>query len=285
MRNPIVLTACGFVDETGYGGSRSATLWERPPERLRWRLFSRTPFEWFGRMDALSKQAAVAVELLGLPFLDQGKRRPEMAISLGTEHGSLGVDLEFLQTIGQPGGASPLLFSYTLPSIAIGEIAIRHRILGPNVCFMSGPDSGLLAVWEGVRLVEDGEAMSCVCIGSDAFGSGSQLPPGAYAYAFLVEQEAEAERHRRTALANIRIGPTAPERRGEPQTGPFSRTALRHLYQFATAGDAEGEDTLSLPAPAALRVSQVLTVLRRRGTPPNRRLPCKSSRRSHGRTG
>ena len=59
------------------------------------------------------------------------------------------------------GGPSPTLFAYTLPSAAIGEIAIRHRLTGPNLCFVG--DSGDVLP-EAVDLLRRGEADACVCL-------------------------------------------------------------------------------------------------------------------------
>jgi len=59
------------------------------------------------------------------------------------------------------GGPSPTLFAYTLPSAAVGEIAIRHKLTGPNLCFVGG-DAELLA--EARDLICRGEAEACVCV-------------------------------------------------------------------------------------------------------------------------
>ena len=196
-------------------------------------------------MDALSKYAAIAVELLGLPPAESA--REDMAILLGSEHGSRAADVDFFRTVPATGhcrDASPLLFTYTLPSIAIGEIAIRHRIMGPNACLMAGDESGLLALWEGARLVESGEAASCVCVGCDA------IKP--HAYAFLIERNATR------ALCDV-------ERADSGAADVEGRDAPARLCGFLVEGR---EDMLCLPAPTSLGIRQVLNV-----------------RRSHGRAG
>jgi hypothetical protein len=79
--------------------------------------------------------------------------------------GSLATDIGYWKGRNDVGGPSPTLFAYTLPSSAIGEIAIRYRLTGPNLCFV-GMDAMLLA--EARDLIERNEADGCVCVACDA---------------------------------------------------------------------------------------------------------------------
>src|SRR5207244_12229167 len=88
----------------------------------------------FGRLDLLSQLALLAVEPLA-HFFDAMKRE-HIAICLSAQVGSLSTDVEYWRGREGDGGPSPTLFAYTLPSAAIGEIAIRHRLTGPNLCFV-----------------------------------------------------------------------------------------------------------------------------------------------------
>jgi len=274
MSRELVLTAAGFASPTGFGGSQ--TGWTAKPVpaggpgALRWSAASDAPFDRFGRLDALSKCVLVAAEMCGLPPVAEGLGRPDMAVVLGTRWGSLAVDLEFLRSIGAPGGASPALFSYTLPSTAIAEAAIRYRLAGPNLCLLAGAESGLLALWEGLELVAGGEADGCLCLAGDALGEGekgsgvfcrngpsgccAQKTPDPFsleavetargcAYAFVVEERSAALRRSRPALAEARIRREAPP----PPDGPAA--GLGELYQFLAEGRA-GALCLAAPAPA-----------------------------------
>src|ERR1035438_8185933 len=80
----------------------------------------------FGRLDLASQLALLAVEKLGVNF--EPLRRERIAICLAARAGSLSTDVEFWKGRDALGGPSPTLFAYTLPSAAIGEIAIRHRL-------------------------------------------------------------------------------------------------------------------------------------------------------------
>ena len=72
---------------------------------------------------------------------------------------------------------------------AIGEIAIRHRLTGPNLCLV-GVNTGLLA--EAVQLIRGGEAESCLCVSCDvispALAQLTHLPATARACALFLQR-------------------------------------------------------------------------------------------------
>jgi 3-oxoacyl-(acyl-carrier-protein) synthase len=113
----------------------------------------------FGRLDLASQLALLAVEKLGINFDPLPRER--IAICLVAKAGSLSTDVEFWKGRDALGGPSPTLFAYTLPSAAIGEIAIRHRLMGPNLCFV-GDSRDLLP--EASGLIRRGVADACVCL-------------------------------------------------------------------------------------------------------------------------
>jgi 3-oxoacyl-(acyl-carrier-protein) synthase len=116
----------------------------------------------FGRMDLTSQLALLAVEPLAAHF--DAVPRDRIAIGLAASAGSLATDIEYWDGRKIAGGLSPTIFTYTLPSAAIGEIAIRHRLTGPNLCFVGG-DAALPV--EAGELVRRGEADLCVCVFCD----------------------------------------------------------------------------------------------------------------------
>lgn len=113
----------------------------------------------FGRLDLCSQLAVLAVEKLGINL--DSFPRDRIAICLAAEPGSLATDFDYWKGRDSVGGPSPTLFAYTLPSSALGEIAIRHRITGPNLCFFGGED---LVAAEAKNLLERGEADACLCV-------------------------------------------------------------------------------------------------------------------------
>jgi len=113
----------------------------------------------FGRLDLSSQLALLAVEWLGVDF--ETYPRDRIAICLAARAGSLSTDIDFWQGRSAVGGPSPTLFAYTLPSAALGEIAIRHRLTGPGLCLVGGSENVLP---EAEALLRRGEADACVCV-------------------------------------------------------------------------------------------------------------------------
>ncbi|HWN97564.1 MAG TPA: beta-ketoacyl synthase N-terminal-like domain-containing protein, partial [Methylomirabilota bacterium] len=123
----------------------------------------------FGRLDLLSQLAVLAVESLGIDFSAMPPER--IGICLAVRAGSLSTDVEYWKGRDAAGGPSPMLFTYTLPSSAIGEIAIRYRLTGPNLCFI-GDEA--LALAEARALIRSREVDACLCLFCEAL-----TPPAA----------------------------------------------------------------------------------------------------------
>lgn len=113
----------------------------------------------FGRMDLMAQLALLAVESLGINF--ETSQRDRIAICLAAEAGSLSTDIEYWNGRDAVGGPSPTLFAYTLASAAIGEMAIRHRLTGPNLCFIGSSKD---VVPEAADLIYRGDADGCICV-------------------------------------------------------------------------------------------------------------------------
>jgi 3-oxoacyl-(acyl-carrier-protein) synthase len=122
----------------------------------------------FGRLDLLSQLALLAVESLSVHF--ESMPRDRIGICLAAPSGSLSTDFEYWKGRDSVGGPSPTLFAYTLPSAAIGEIAIRHRITGPNLCFVGGAE---LALAEATDLVRRSEVEGCLCVTCNSLSEGA----------------------------------------------------------------------------------------------------------------
>ena len=92
----------------------------------------------FYKMDKLSKTLFLASEALlkdsGLPSVKDNWR---VAMILQNSHSSIDTDKLFQATIHSDSFfPSPSLFIYTLPNIALGEVAIRNRFMGENCTFV-----------------------------------------------------------------------------------------------------------------------------------------------------
>lgn len=136
----------------------------------------------FGRMDLLSQLALLSVESLGIEFESMDCSRIGVCMSVCA--GSLATDIEYWKGRKQVGGPSPTLFAYTLPSSAIGEIAIRYRLTGPNLCFVG---SDLMLIPEARHLIEGNEADGCICVACNVVSAAAseliRQPPRAQARA------------------------------------------------------------------------------------------------------
>ena len=174
MTYDVGIRGFGYFDGSGFGGSgREAVRKVLALDAMNWEDVSEEPFSRFRQLDAMSKCAMVAVEMIGMNACLDARVRDGMAISMGTQEGSLGTDIDLARGMVSEEGTSPRLFVYTLPSTVCGDIAIRHGLHGQNACFQAGKNSGLVALREGFHLVRSGEAEACVCVGSDGLFSSS----------------------------------------------------------------------------------------------------------------
>ena len=164
----------------------------------------------FGRMDLASQLSLLAVESFA-PHFD-AFARDRIAIVLAAQTGSLPTDVAYWNARNEPGGLSPTLFTYTLPSAAIGEIAIRHRLTGPNLCFVGSSEPVLT---EAAEMLRTGATDACVAVFthvvSPVLTEKISLPEAARACAVFIGRNGPGlgflgENHRdmETCCANLR---------------------------------------------------------------------------------
>ena len=169
-----------YIGPEGFGNSRTglqpwpaglAEVFQRGevPDAAWAALFSAS-CPRFGRMDALSRLGLMAVELLGVEFAD----KDNVGVVLETRCGSLLADRQFLRML------SPSVFTYTLPSTAIGEICIRHKLRGPVLCLMGMNSDGRQALEQAQAWLQTGETKSCICLYADAPGDAPAMAGALY---------------------------------------------------------------------------------------------------------
>ena len=165
----IGIAGFGYYDSTGIGGSGGVNRRDVPSiDDVKWRDVSESTFKRFGQLDALSKAAMIATEMIGADRFSSIGKEDIVGVSMGTREGCLGTDIDFRESTRERAIANPRLFAYTLPSTVCGDLAIRYGLLGPNACFQGGSRSGWLAIHEGYHLIKDGEADACLCLSVDA---------------------------------------------------------------------------------------------------------------------
>jgi 3-oxoacyl-(acyl-carrier-protein) synthase len=161
------LLGFGRVSAAGLQCGKRLEPWASGPLALKAGMFSDTPFPRFGRMDPLCK---VAVAAASLALRDAGARVPdgaEIAQAGGTGHGCVLVDGTYEDSRAK-GAASPASFVYTLPSMYLGEIAIRFGLRGRCALLTGGPLAGLSALVTGVRWLEQGRASAVLVTAAEA---------------------------------------------------------------------------------------------------------------------
>ncbi len=85
----------------------------------------------FFKMDGLCKIGILASELLFTDAVKEKYGDDEIALILSNSQSSLQSDADHVKQYAE-GTASPAVFVYTLPNITIGEISIRHKLLGES---------------------------------------------------------------------------------------------------------------------------------------------------------
>jgi len=125
----------------------------------------------FGRLDRLTQIALVAAHhaVAGDALPSDGQRA---GIVFGTALGSHLTNETFLRQMEQLGPAevSPALFTYTLPSAAVGEISIHFGLQGPTVTLAQGVGAGIAALDLAATLVRRGEASWMLAGAADVLG-------------------------------------------------------------------------------------------------------------------
>lgn len=94
----------------------------------------------FFKMDGLSKLAHLSTDLLLLESdFSTIYEAERIAVVLGNTSATLSTDVEYFNTVKDPDNyfPSPGHFVYTLPNIMIGEICIKHKIKGENLCLIT----------------------------------------------------------------------------------------------------------------------------------------------------
>ncbi len=122
-------------------------------ESLSSKLLPLKPKRW-GRMDILSKFIILGCAQTLNEAKDELK--PETGLLLATKYGSLDTDIKYAQTISTSiNEASPILFGYTLPNIAISEAASLFNLRGSVYATYSNESSKedmLISIIEKARL-------------------------------------------------------------------------------------------------------------------------------------
>lgn len=186
----VQITGIGWVTANGMGCAKEhdnfAMQNGKLPEIRPESVFS-MPYPYFRRMDAYSKLGLVAIALaLKDANLDGWTEKRDIGIIVSTEYGCLHTDVDYFETVMAHNGigASPALFSYTLPSTFLGEAAIRFGLTGATFSINAPGPLGRACLELALESIAAGEADKMLCGVCDLntpplLGLNSNLSPGA----------------------------------------------------------------------------------------------------------
>lgn len=186
----IEITGIGWVTAAGKGRGNDYISFSMPHAPLN--KISSTPafdepYPQFRRMDQYSRLGLTAIALaLKDAALAEWTQKRSIGIIASTVYGCLATDIDYYDTVmSEKGiGASPALFSYTLPNSFLGEAAIRFGLTGASFVINEQNALGLDSLQMAVDHIAWGEIEKMLCGVCDLgcppnFSGPNQFPPGA----------------------------------------------------------------------------------------------------------
>ena len=163
----LYMLGSGWLSSLGYGRSDSIPRFTRDDADLQYpdmlEYIPELPPR-HGRFDTYTNACfSAAVLALYDANLLRGDGRRNIGIVVGSSFGVHDNDLIYYESTQAADGAftSPNLFSYTLPNVALGEIAVYARFIGPSFCVGNDPaHPGLEAVGAARTLLASGQCES-----------------------------------------------------------------------------------------------------------------------------
>ncbi len=145
----------------------------------------------FGKLNAPDKLAFSAVALLLADFNEYNGEKT--GICLGNAFGSFSTDRRYAESV-TAGFPSPALFSATLPSSPVSEVAIMFKLKGPNRVIVGSSTPGLSAMSNAMNILSAKKAAAMLVIlvqGLDpeeenSFVINTDITNGNYSYAFML---------------------------------------------------------------------------------------------------
>ncbi|MBN1757807.1 MAG: hypothetical protein JW863_05790 [Chitinispirillaceae bacterium] len=160
----IYCSGCSVIDDSGIRTIGTSRAWEDDqdgPAAIKRAQVLGQPYMAFGKLNLPDKLAFSAASLV---LNECSVRDPEnTGIFLGIPFGSCSTDLLYRQSVEQ-GSPSPALFSATLPSSPIADIAIYYKFKGPDAVFPGGDSPLLSAIERAQHLLQRGKLTGALVI-------------------------------------------------------------------------------------------------------------------------
>lgn len=220
--------------------ARDARFWSVPEERLP--AAGSLPAELIREKDAWMAGTALDLAAREAKVTRDAHSRERVGLALGCAlAGQLGM-IEFANEVREqsPRFVSPIHFPQTVGNYVAGALARAFDIKGPNVTLSTGVASGLDAIIEAARLVQNGDADLVYAGGieklSDKLVTG--LPPSNVPYSegaclFVVERKEKADSRGVPALAEVITW------RNQPASMPIPDAACDRIVSVATGHHEE----------------------------------------------
>jgi 3-oxoacyl-(acyl-carrier-protein) synthase len=157
----------GWISALGYGSFDSRPQFSNQDVNFRYPELQEYIHELpsrFGRFDVYTKVCfSAAVLALKDADLLQREGKKNIGVIVGSSSGVYDNDLAYFESTREAKGefTSPNLFSYTLPNVALGEIAVFFKFIGPTFCVGNDPVSpGLDVIPVALSLLESKQCTS-----------------------------------------------------------------------------------------------------------------------------
>ncbi len=177
IRN-LAITGFGLLDGSGYHSLKGSFQWESdqngPGDIKRSQVLSKM-YLGFGKLN-LPDRLAFAAAALALPAQFDGLAT---GITIGIPYGSLSTDLAYMDSV-RSGTPSPALFSATLPSSSITDIAIYFGIKGPDRVFTGVTTPALYALESAGMMIQNRKCNNALVIGVWETDNVSQCSAAAF---------------------------------------------------------------------------------------------------------
>ena len=164
MSMPLFLDSFAALLPSGIYSPQGHTPWnagQHGPEDVERNQVLDSPYPGFGKLQIADRLAFGAVSLmLRACAISHGQ---DCGISLGNITGSLSTDLRYWESV-LDAFPSPSLFSATLPSSPLADIAIYFGLKGPDRIFAGSEASWIYALSEAMTILDRKKATAMVIV-------------------------------------------------------------------------------------------------------------------------
>ena len=210
----------GWVTASGYGRMKNGQAPELVPGEPvlpKSREIFEQPLSRYGRFDRYTKMgcAAVALALKDASLKTVPPDGPVVGLVCSSISDCLETDFAYYRTTLEEEGqfASPILFSYTLPGIMVGECSVHFNLTGPTFCLGESDGRGMTALQCALRILDAGKTSAMLAGSVESPPTGlteemkdyGEIYSGAFFVAIHTQPADDADRQRRLIYQNGRI--------------------------------------------------------------------------------